>query len=305
MSHTDEISVAISTLDRPGAVEACLTGLLAAKHAPFEIVVVDQSTTETTREVIENVRQPGCDIVYVRHGGRGLAVSQNIAIERARCEVVAVIDDDCVPAPDWLWQIERAFASSPRLDLVTGRVLPLGPQRPGLYPVSSRTSMQRVDFAGRVAPWRVGSGNNFAVRREAFLGIGGCDERLGPGSPGKGGVDMDLFYRLLKSGSEGRYEPAAVVFHEQKSHEERMARRPMYGYGTGACFALWTRQRDVGGPVMLARWLAWRSARMAAAAASGAWTHAREEALMLAWTFAGLSYGLRASESPVTTPEPN
>lgn len=294
--NTAPITVAISTLDRPDAVEACLAGLLSAERVPFEIVVVDQSTTDATRAVVERASSGACEVVYVRHRGRGLAVSQNLAVEQARGEIVAVIDDDCVPAPDWLRQIERAFASPSHLDLVTGRVLPLGPPHPDLYPVSSRTSTRRMDFAGRVAPWRVGSGNNFAVRRTSFLRIGGCDERLGPGAPGKGGVDMDLFYRLLRSGGRGRYEPAAVVYHEQKPREERMARRPLYGYGTGACFALWTRRGDVGGPVMLVRWLAWRSARMAKAVARGAWTNVQEEALMLGWTFAGLGFGLRVPE---------
>ncbi|HWN40716.1 MAG TPA: glycosyltransferase family A protein, partial [Thermoanaerobaculia bacterium] len=79
-------------------------------------------------------------------------------------------------------------------DAVTGRVLPLGPEQPGLYAVSSRTSLAPADFAGRALPWLVGTGGNFAARRDWLLRAGGFDERLGAGSPGGSGEDMDILY---------------------------------------------------------------------------------------------------------------
>jgi GT2 family glycosyltransferase len=296
MSTPVDLSIAISTRDRPDAVEQCLRALLAAEHVPFEIVVVDQSTTDETQHVVQELAQGPTEIVYVRHDGSGLGASQNLAVRTARREIVAVIDDDCVPGEGWATCIERTFAASPELGLLTGRVLPLGPPTPGLYPVSTRMRTQRRDFSGKAPPWDVGSGNNFAVRREAFLRIGGCDTRLGPGSPGKGGVDMDLFYRLLRAGVRARYEPSVVVYHEQQPLAERMGRRPMYGYGTGACFALWLRQRDAWALPLLAHWLAWRSWRMVAGTARGDRVRAREEAVMIGWTFLGLGYGLRVRE---------
>jgi len=298
MAEVCPISVVISTLDRPDALAACLEGVLAQAPAPFEVVVVDQSAGPATRELVERTAGGPTELVYVKHRGRGLGASQNTAVAVARGDIVAVIDDDCVPGGGWLRALRRAFAEGEDRVLVAGRVLPLGPARPGLYPVSSRTSTRPASFAGRVAPWHVGSGNNFAVRRSAFLAVDGCDERLGPGSPGRGGVDMDLFYRLLRAGGRASYDPAAVVYHEQKPLDERLARRPLYGYGTGACFALWARQRDAAAPWLLIRWMGWRGARLALAAVRGNWTLAREESLMLASTIAGLGYGLSAPARP-------
>jgi GT2 family glycosyltransferase len=295
MSEPVDLSVAISTRDRPAAVARCLRALLVDTRVPGEIVVVDQSAKDDTRRAIGEIDAGESEIVYVRHEGSGLGASQNLAVRTARRDLVAVIDDDCVPGGAWAARIGQTFEASPELGLVTGRVLPLGPPTPGLYPVSTRTRTERRDFSGKAAPWDVGSGNNFTVRREAFLGIGGCDTRLGPGSPGKGGVDMDLFYRLLRSGVRARYEPSIVVYHEQQPLAERMGRRPMYGYGTGACFALWLRQGDAGALPLLAHWLAWRSARMAAGALRGDGTRVQEEALMIAWTFRGLGYGLHSA----------
>jgi GT2 family glycosyltransferase len=153
------------------------------------------------------------------------------------------------------------------------------------------------EFAGRAAPWHVGSGNNFALRRDVYLGIGGCDERLGPGSPAQGGVDMDLFYRLLRSGARIRYEPDALVLHERQSPEERAVRRPMYGFGMGACFGLWLRERDWYALPLLGRWLALRLARVARPRDVGRPQMAREELAILASTTRGLVHGLRAGRA--------
>ena len=78
-------------------------------------------------------------------------------------------------------------------------------------------------------PWDVGSGNNFALRRSAWTAIGGCDERLGPGSPGRGAVDLDLFHRILTAGGSLLYDPSCVVHHERDTPQARLARRGPYG----------------------------------------------------------------------------
>jgi cellulose synthase/poly-beta-1,6-N-acetylglucosamine synthase-like glycosyltransferase len=231
-------------------------------------------------------------MVYVRHAGSGLGVSQNLAFARASSSIVAVTDDDCVPAPNWLAAIERTFDSATSVDAVTGRVLPLGPEMPNRYPVATRMSNVRVDFERGVMPWEIGSGNNFAVRREWLQRIGGNDEGLGPGSPGKGGVDMDLFFRLLRAGAHIRYEPNSIVYHEQTTRAGRLQRRYPYGHGMGTCCAVWLRRGERRAVVMLGRWLGMRLRRLGRGVWTQQWLLAYEEVLVLAGTMNGLSYGL-------------
>jgi GT2 family glycosyltransferase len=150
-----------------------------------------------------------------------------------------------------------------------------------------------MDFSGKTLPWPVGGGNNFAVRVEWFSRIGGCDERLGPGSPGEGGVDMDLFYRLLRAGALIRYEPDALVYHERQTKAGRMARRPMYGHGMGACCALRLREGDFYALRVLGRWLLFRARLMTAALLRRQWLTANEEWLILRGSVRGLAYGFR------------
>ena len=233
-------------------------------------------------------------LVYLRQPPRGLGASQNLAFRSASASVVAVTDDDCVPAPDWLEVYARLFAGEDAPEGAAGRVLPLDPEGDRIYPVSSRISETPRDFHGRDLPWHVGSGNNFAVQRDWFLRIGGCDERLGPGSPAQGGVDMDLFYRLLRAGARLRYEPAALVRHERETAEGRRGRRPMYGRGMGAAVTLRLRERDWYALRLLGSWVAMRTARFAAAAVRRDLRGMGEEWLMLRGTAAGLLHGATA-----------
>lgn len=287
------ITVAVSTRDRPDSLGRCLDSLAAGERAADEIVVVDQSTNPDTGQVVARWRErnAGLTTTYVRHDARGLGAAQNAAFARASHPVIAVLDDDCVAHSDWLRVIESRLNDRPDLDVVTGRVLPLEAVGARTFPVSSRVSEVRREFTGRALPWDVGSGNNFAVRRAALERVGGCDDRLGPGSPAQGGVDMDLFHRLLRTGSRILYEPDAIVCHERQTREERKARRPMYGRGMGAAIALWHREGDRSSAFMLREWTRLRIRQMRLAAVRGDWTDVSDELTMLVSTVQGLSHG--------------
>ena len=291
MTHVASLSVAISTLERPNSLARCLDALWSGEVLPAELIIVDQSRNDITSSMIETHRARGLPLVYVRQQTRGLAASQNAAFARARYPIVAVLDDDCVPERGWLAVVEKSFAASHTLAALTGRVLPLEPEGDKLYPVSSRLSAVRTEFTRKCSPWIVGSGNNFAVKREWFTQVGGCDERLGPGSLGQGGVDMDLFYRLLRARARIRYEPESIVYHERQDKTGRIARRWMYGHGMAACCAIWLRQHDYYAWRMLGHWLGFRTRLLATAVWRRQWMSAYEESLVLRGSMKGLIYG--------------
>ena len=292
------ISVAIATRNRPDALALCLDAILAGDTLPAEIVVADQSGDSRTRRVVEQRRCAATRLVYLRHAGSGLGAAQNLAMTRASGAVIAVTDDDCVPERDWVRQVARAFGSDSKVGALTGRILPLAAEASGHYPVATRVSTTRHEFDRPSLPWNVGSGNNFAVRRGWLARIGGNDERLGPGSPGQGGVDMDLFYRLLRAGARIRYEPDLLVYHAQTDRAGRLARRRPYGHGIGACCSLWLRQGDFYALRVLGGWLAMRGRRLLGGLWRREWMLAHEEVLVLLGTIDGLFYGWRVGGQP-------
>ncbi len=179
---------------------------------------------------------------------------------------------------------------------MTGRVLPREPVHPRVYAVSLRTSETRIEFSRDAMPWDIGSGNNFVVKAGWWNRVGGNDERLGPGSPGQGGVDMDVFYRLLRAGARIRYEPNLVVYHERTTREGRIARRSMYGHGMGAACMIHLRHGDWNALRMFGRWLLMRTGRMWNALRRRDGLGMYEEFLVLKGTARGVVYGLGVSK---------
>ena len=289
------VTVAISTRDRPEALGRCLAELMRGNVVPDEIVVVDQSRDGRTRETVEAARRSGAPVVYRSEPRGGLGVAQNAGFELAGSDLVAVTDDDCVPAPDWLGVVVDVLTSEDAPDALTGRVLPYGDELPGTYAVASRTSAAQRDFVGKQPPWDVGSGNNFALSKAWFGRIGGCDERLGPGAPGQGALDMDLFYRLLRAGARIRYEPEALVYHERTTRAGRLSRRYPYGFGMGAATVFWLRRGDRYALRVLVRWIAMRASLLGRSLARGRLGSLHEELLVLRGTVGGLLHGIRAT----------
>ena len=287
------ISVAISTRNRATALARCLEALAQGTAWPAEVVIVDQSSDDQTRQLAEQQQSglPDVPIVYLHQQGNGLGRAQNLAIASSTQPIVAVTDDDCVPPPEWLATIMGVFASDQQIDAVTGRVLPLGPPEAGRYPVSSRTGTTRIDFDRRAMPWNIGSGNNFAVKRDWLLRIGSNNEQLGPGSPGLGGVDMDLFYRLLCAGARIRYDPDVLVYHEQTTRAGRLSRRVPYGFGMGAAWSSWVRLGQAPVGRVLVRWLLLRFSLAARALRLRNGQAVYEELLIVWGTLRGIVYG--------------
>lgn len=288
MTRQALISVAIATRDRPQALARCLESLRANRVQPAEVVVADQSSGPETRSVVA-----AAGARWVEGGGNGLAGGQNAAFRHATMPLIAVLDDDCVADFGWIEQLERAFAADPELALLGGRVLALPAAGERTFAVASRTSTKRREFSRPSAPWQVASGNNFALRRDWFERVGGGDERLGPGTPGQGALDIDLFYRVLRAGGRALYDPDAIVRHEPATRSARLERRRPYGFGMGAACGLRLREGDLYAIRLLAGWLGLRLRVLAAALLARRWEALREEGLVLGGTAAGIVHGLR------------
>ena len=294
MTGSAAVSAALAACDRPEGAVRCLQGLLAGALLPAEIIVVDQSRDDAVAAALTSLRAP-VPLHYVRMPREGLSASRNAAWRRAVHPVVAFTDDDCVPDREWIGAVAEPLAGDADLAAVTGRVLPLGDERPGTFVVSPRTSADPREFAGRAVPWLVGTGGNLAARRAWLERLGGFDPRLGAGSPGRAAEDADLIYRLLAAGARVRYEPRALVYHERQTAAQRLSSRRGYGHGIGAFCAMYLRRGDLYAGRMLGGYLRDQAASLARAAIRRDWFAARQRLLALRGCAGGVVYGLRLS----------
>lgn len=212
-SKTPRMSVVMCTVNRPDLIGQAVASVLACAHDSFELIVVDQSSTSATREVIEALPTDS-RLRYLHTTRVGLSSAYNIGIGAARADVLAFTDDDCIAPADWLTMIEQAFNEVPDADLLYGTVLAAEEYRnPGEY-VPALIMPARTRISKKDRPFFVfGMGANFAARRRLFSIAGEFDEILGGGGPLRSSQDHDLSYRAYRAGLVTLLEPSVVVEH--------------------------------------------------------------------------------------------
>src|SRR5206468_4590408 len=91
------ISVIVCTYNGARTIRDCLEALERLTYADYEVIVVDDGSTDTTAAI---ARRYNCRLIQTEN--RGLASARNTGLRAARGEIVAYIDDDAYPDPDWL-----------------------------------------------------------------------------------------------------------------------------------------------------------------------------------------------------------
>ena len=231
------ISVVVATRDRASVIPDAVRTILGSDHTGFELVVVDQSGGSLTETALGPfMTDPR--LRYLRSVTTGKSVGLNAGIRAARAPLVAMTDDDCRVPPDWLRQIETAFAVDGRIGLVFGNVLPAaGDPAAGCIP----SYVRRRPFLARGIRDKnqvEGMGACMAVRRSVWQSLGGFDEMLGPGARFKAGDDGDLALRALLAGHWVHETPAVQVTHYGlRKWEQLPALIDGYWRGTGAMMA--------------------------------------------------------------------
>jgi GT2 family glycosyltransferase len=189
----------------------------------------------------------------VHERARGATRARNAGIDRASGDVIAFVDDDVVPAADWLSHLVAPVVSG-RADAAGGRVA-LDPSVPLPHWLGD-------DYLGYLAYYDRGveqhelAGDDFvltanaAFRTEQLRTLGGFDEVLGPraGAP-MVNDDVDLCRRLVAAGARIVYVPDAVVVHDlppSRLTRSYMIRR---AYAQGRSDWLLDRERNIRRPL--------------------------------------------------------
>ena len=210
------ISVVICTYNRADLLLAALDDVLAQDHPDtpaFELIVVDNNSSDTTAAVVRAVAARDARVRYLFEAQQGLSHARNAAIAAARAPIVAFTDDDVRVGRAWLAEIARAFREHPGATVVGGRVLPVWPAPPPPWLTAAHWGpLALVDYGEH--PIRVDAtrqlclvGANLAVAASAF-------ERVGTFAPAVQRVrdivgsseDHEFLQRLFRAGGFGVYD---------------------------------------------------------------------------------------------------
>lgn len=248
-----KLSVLICTRNRAKSLVATLERFFAQTFTgDYELVIVDNASTDETRQVAESfiVRFPD-RVRYLFEGKPGLSRARNAAIRAATGEIIVFTDDDVLVAENWLAEIEREFAEDPNLFQLGGRVrlARVGLQDVAIFDVDERREITFPNSGG------VAMGANLAFRRELFDRVGGFDVRLGAGTFFAGGEDIELIYRALKAGYKFVYAPNVVVAHDHDRTTPEQACRLLHGYGKA--YSAYIIKHALGGDTYAMRMIYW------------------------------------------------
>jgi glycosyltransferase involved in cell wall biosynthesis len=193
-----QATVCVPVKDRRDRMLRCLDALLALDHPSYEVLVLDNGSSDGTVQACrERAADAGVPVrVETVEGTVGRV--RNVGARLARGEVVAYTDSDCMADPGWLREGVRPF-EDPSVGVVTGRTLP---EVPGPYEPWQAT-IEVTEFTGRFESC------NLFFRRAGLLATAGFDEEVGhlwEDTPAGWGMVLD--------GWRAAYAEGAVVRHD-------------------------------------------------------------------------------------------
>jgi glycosyltransferase involved in cell wall biosynthesis len=179
----------------------------------YEVIVVDNASTDETRLVVEQVAaESAVPVRYFYEATPGPAPARNCGVENAAGQWLAFFDDDELATPDWLWNLLDA-AQHAQAAIVGGAMhLDLPPETLArLGGFVRQTSLREIRYYPTIRPYadkRLPGTNNARVAREVFQKVGLFDVAVVCG-----GSDSDFFLRARAAGISPYYTPHAVVRH--------------------------------------------------------------------------------------------
>lgn len=218
LPSTPRVSVVVCSYNGGATLEECLYSLSALDYPDYEVILVDDGSTDETPEIA--ARFPAVRVL--RQANQGLSAARNAGLYAATGEIVAYTDSDCFVDRAWLshlvYQLERsgaAAAGGPNLTPEDGRRAACVAASPG-QPVHVLESDQVAEHI---------PGCNMAFRREVLLGINGFDVQFR-----KAGDDVDICWRLQQAGHWITFAPGACVWHHRRQ-TPRAYLKQQAGYG--------------------------------------------------------------------------
>ena len=219
------ISVVVATRNRLPFLKRCVESIQAQNYPKehMELIIVDDGSTDDTPDYLAALaaREPWIRVAFQTRGWQASARNKGIALSRE--EYIAITDDDCTVAEDWLLSIVSAMQDQD-VDGIGGHT-----SAPGDSLVARYMNYTRVDpilLPDGTPQYLVTT--NACFRRRALDQVGLFDETFAV----TGGEDTELALRMRQRGMKLKFVPACRVAHWYEPDIKTFLRR-FYRYGLG------------------------------------------------------------------------
>ena len=198
-SSWPRISVVVCSHNGSRTIRDCLEGVRRLEYANFEVIVVDDGSTDATADIAREY-----DVRLIRTESQGLSAARNTGMRAATGEFVAYLDDDAYPDPHWLQYLASAFARDGHVGVGGPNVPPPGDGPIAECVANAPGGPVHVLLSDREAEHIPGC--NMAFRKTCLEAIGGFDPQFRTA-----GDDVDVCWRLQERGWTLGFHPAAMV----------------------------------------------------------------------------------------------
>jgi glycosyltransferase involved in cell wall biosynthesis len=200
------MTVVICAYNAAPTLDECLRHTCSLNYPRLEILVIDDGSTDATAQIAR--RHPRARLATIDHAG--LSVARNEGYRLAKGDIVAYLDSDAYPTPEWPYFLALAF-DTPTVSGAGGPNVPPNDdplsahavaRAPG-GPVHVLISDDRAEHV---------PGCNMAFWKNTLIEVGGFDPVYA-----SAGDDVDLCWKVLDAGGEIGFHPAALVWHHRRA----------------------------------------------------------------------------------------
>ena len=239
------LSIIICSYNRASYISDALTSLYrqTAVLNEFEVIIVDNNSTDNTKEVYAAWRQTNNNghFTFISETKQGASFARNTGAAIAKGQWVCFMDDDAVATPNYVENILKHIHNKPDAVGFGGRIIPKYiPSEPKWMSYYVSSLVGNFDYAPIACAFENGKyplESNMIVKKSVYDQIGGFNLNL-PGVVGTlriGGEGKELFYKILALGHIIYYDPAICVHHvvEVKKLTSEYMYRVASGIGRG------------------------------------------------------------------------
>ncbi len=208
MEIRPEVSVVIPTHNRAPILRECLDSVLAQSFESYEVIVVNDASTDATRQILKRYQQTHGGRIHVVRGSYGApGLTRNAGAARASGNYLLFTDDDCRVPKDWIATMLETLHQR-GADALSG-----GFEAYRLQTPAERYQHYRMRMLfGDTPKWvHAAPVINFLVPAQIFHETGGF-----PSHPWESLEDWALCFRLKEAGYQIFYDPAVKVTHRYK-----------------------------------------------------------------------------------------
>jgi len=212
------ISVVVCSYNGARTIRDTLEGLQRLTYPDYEVIVVNDGSTDETPAIAAEY-----DVKLISTENRGLSNARNTGYQAARGEIVAYIDDDAYPDPDWARYLALAYLGSDFAGVGGPNLAPPGDGSIADCVAHAPGGPVHVLLSDTIAEHIPGC--NMSFKKSALEAVGGFDPRYRAA-----GDDVDVCWRIQDQVGTIGFHPAAMVWHHRRNCI-RMYWKQQQGYG--------------------------------------------------------------------------